>query len=63
MKQQLILQSLLEGKRLTTLDGMLKFKTTELRKRVSELRRLGYPIADKWIVNKKTNSRYKEYFI
>ena len=63
MKKQLILEALLNGEKLTVLGAISKFKTVELRKRLSELRREGFHIQDKWETNKQTKSKYKTYFI
>ena len=52
---------LIKGAELSNLDGLrLKNKTMKLNTRVSDLRRMGFPIEDKWAEGKK---RYKKYFI
>jgi len=63
MKTEAIKQHLLSGKRLTSLDAVRLFKTIKLTTRISEMRREGLKINDEWIVNKKTKSRYKCYWI
>ena len=63
MKKQLILEALLNGEKLTVLGAISKFKTVELRKRISELRRSGFHIKDEWLTNSNTKSRFKTYFI
>lgn len=62
-KTAAIKKHLLSGKKITVLEAVLKFETVDLRKRISEFRREGLKISDEWVVNKKTKSRYKIYFI
>lgn len=63
MKTEAIKNHLLSGKRLTSLDAVRLFGTIKLTTRISEMRRDGLKINDEWLVNKKTKSRYKSYWI
>lgn len=63
MKKEAIKNHLLSGKRLTSLDAVRLFKTIKLTTRISEMRRDGLKINDEWLVNNKTKTRYKVYFI
>ena len=63
MKTEAIKNHLLSGKRLTSLDAVRLFKTIKLTTRISEMRRDGLKINDEWLVNNKTKSRYKSYWI
>lgn len=63
MKTEAIKNHLLSGKRLTSLDAVRLFKTIKLTTRISEMRRDGLKINDEWLVNNKTKTRYKVYFI
>ena len=63
MKTEAIKKHLLSGKRLTSLDAVKLFGTIKLTTRISEMRRDGLKINDEWLVNKKTKSRYKSYWI
>lgn len=63
MKTEAIKKHLLSGKKLTSLDAVKLFGTIKLTTRISEMRRDGFKINDEWLVNKKTKSRYKVYFI
>ncbi len=48
------------GKTLTVLDALNQFRTIELRKYVSMLRKEGLNIQDRWV--SKNGKRFKEYF-
>lgn len=61
MKQQLILEHLLQGNKLTTTTALSKFRTTELRKMVSNIKKMGFPVVYKWV--KKNDSHFKIYYI
>lgn len=63
MKTEAIKNHLLSGKRLTSLDAVRLFGTIKLTTRISEMRRDGLKINDEWLVNNKTKTRYKVYFI
>lgn len=63
MKKEAIKNHLLSGKRLTSLDAVRLFKTIKLTSRISEMRRDGLKINDEWLVNNKTKTRYKSYWI
>ena len=63
MKTEAIKKHLLSGKKLTSLDAVKLFGTIKLTTRISEMRRGGMKINDEWIVNKKTKSRYKSYWV
>lgn len=63
MKTEAIKKHLLSGKKLTSLDAVKLFGTIKLTTRISEMRRDGMKINDEWLVNKKTKSRYKCYWI
>ena len=63
MKKEAIKNHLLSGKRLTSLDAVRLFGTIKLTTRISEMRRDGLKINDEWLVNNKTKTRYKVYFI
>ena len=63
MKTQSIIDHLLSGKEISSLDAVNKFKTVKLTSRISDLRQAGYKISDRWEENKKTKSRYKVYFL
>ena len=63
MKKEAIKNHLLSGKRLTSLDAVRLFKTIKLTTRISEMRRDGLKINDEWLVNNKTKTRYKSYWI
>lgn len=56
-QQKRILKYLKTHKAITRLDSFNKLGITELPKRISELRRLGYPISDEW---KEVKNRYGE---
>jgi hypothetical protein len=57
-----ILESFIDGAELSVISALQKHRTIELRKIVSDLRRAGVPIADKW---QKTPSgkHYKIYYL
>lgn len=63
MKTEAIKNHLLSGKRLTSLDAVRLFGTIKLTTRISEMRRDGLKINDEWLVNNKTKTRYKSYWI
>lgn len=63
MKTEAIKKHLLSGKKLTSLDAVKLFGTIKLTTRISEMRSGGMKINDEWLVNKKTKSRYKSYWI
>lgn len=49
------------GGRLSVQDAFYRFKTTELRRIISRLRKSGMNIADEW--KQADGVRYKEYFL
>lgn len=61
--QRQILEALIDGEELTTLTGLQKFKTLEMRKFVSNLRAEGWKIADRWAKNPGSEKRYKVYYL
>jgi hypothetical protein len=63
MKTKAILQYLLEGNELSSLTAVKLFKTIKLTTRVSEFRRSGHKIKDRWETNEKTKTRYKVYYV
>lgn len=58
-----LLKALLMGEELTTLTGNHLASTVDFRKSISELRKKGYPIRDKWDTNPNNNKRFKRYFL
>lgn len=59
--RQRILRYMLRGGRVSGLNCIKLFHTTEHRKRISELRQDGFIISDEW--HTKDGSRFKVYFI
>ena len=59
--KQAIKQSFEAGHTLTTLDGLTRFRTLEMRKFVSMLRAEGMNIGDRWVSN--NGKRFKQYFV
>lgn len=60
-KTKLLLEYLQAGYKLSTLDGVRYGIGVDLRKRVSELKQLGYSVRSNWESN--GISRYKRYFL
>lgn len=56
-----ILSDLQNGKRLTVLCGMLNYKTVEMRKYISLLKKDGVNIQSVWVTKNKKS--FKEYFL
>ena len=56
-QQRRILKYLRSHKFITRMDAYEKLGITELPKRISEMRRLGYPITDEWLI---VENRYGE---
>ncbi len=56
-----ILAYLKSGNPITKFKAFTLFNCTKADTRISELRREGYPISDRWIKTK--HSRFKEYFL
>lgn len=61
--RQKILSLLLSGEVLTTLTGNLLANTVDFRKAVSDLRRKGVKINDRWDTNPNNGKRFKRYFL
>lgn len=61
--QRQILEALIDGQELTTLSGLQKFRTLEMRKFVSNLRAEGWQIGDRWERNPGTGKRFKVFFL
>lgn len=57
-----MLEFLLDGGELSTISGLREFHTTETRKQVSMLRKLGVKVKDRW-VNLPNGKRHKIYAI
>ena len=49
------------GKTLTVVDALNQYRTIDLRKYISDLRKEGMVINDRWVT--KNGKRYKEYFV
>jgi hypothetical protein len=60
-KTKRLLEYLQAGYKLSTLDGVRYGVGVDLRKRVSELRQLGYSVRSVW--EKGDGVRYKRYFL
>lgn len=58
-----ILLELQEGKELTSLTMLTKFGAIDGRKRISELRRMGYPIKDRKGYNEGTKKHFNIYYL
>lgn len=58
----LLLHAFLNGKRFTVLSAMRSVKCYALSQRCGELRRMHFPIQDKW-VNLPNGKRVKEYYL
>ena len=58
-----ILRALEAGKELTSLTMLTSFGAYDGRKRISELRALGYPIKDKRGYNEHTKKYFNIYYI
>lgn len=58
-KEESLLAGLLIGERHTTLTALSKYRTTCLCQRVSEWRRAGYAIKDRFV----PGTKYKEYWM
>lgn len=61
--QRQILEALIDGQELTTLTGLQKFRTLEMRKFVANLRAEGWKIGDRWARNPATGKKFKVYFL
>lgn len=48
---------------ITSLDAFKKFGITSLHRRLSDLREMGWIIADSWDENEQTGKRFKRYRI
>lgn len=55
-----IKEMFLSGQTLTSCDAAKEFITADLRKIISDLRKAGFDIVDKW-VKSESGKRYKEY--
>lgn len=51
-QRRAILGAMLEGSKLTALDGLRRFGSLSFAKRISEIVSLGYPIVKEWIKTK-----------
>ena len=51
------------GHSLTVVDCLNQFRTIELRKIVSTLRREGLAIDDEWVTNPNSKKKFKRYFL
>ncbi|HEX2920924.1 MAG TPA: helix-turn-helix domain-containing protein [Bacteroidales bacterium] len=58
-----ILDAFLAGERLSVVSALQRFRTIELRKFVSDIRKEGFPISDLWEKNPSTKKRFKVYFL
>jgi hypothetical protein len=58
-----ILRALEAGKELTSITMLTHFGAYDGRKRISELRALGYPIKDKRGYNERTKKYYNIYYM
>jgi len=58
-----ILAHLQAGGTVTSLSMIHDFDTVDGRKRISELRRMGYPIKDRPGYNENTRKRYNIYYL
>ena len=58
-----ILADLKNGAELTSLTMLQRYGAIDGRKRISELRRLGYPIKDRREYNTSTKKHYNIYFL
>ena len=56
-----IITDLTNGKTLTVLDGLTLYRTIDLRKYISDLRKDGNLISDRWV--KSNGKKFKQYFI
>lgn len=55
---QTLYEAFLRGERLTTADGLLKYRIGDLRRRVKDLRDSGINVKDNLLSN-----RFKEYYL
>ena len=62
-KKAKLLRLLKQGVRISELKGLNLGLGTSMRSRVSELRKEGHDIKDKFVKNSNTGSRYKEYYM
>lgn len=60
-QNEMILQALRRGERLTFLDALVRFGCGSLRSRISELKKEGHPIAKRMIA--RNRKRIAEYFL
>ena len=62
-KREQILMYLEAGNRISVHSAKVLFHTTELRSRISELKRRGHNITSEYVKCPKTGSMFKEYWI
>lgn len=60
--RRLVLEYLVDGQELTTLKGLQVFKTLDTRKVISDLRKAGIPIKDRWLFT-PTGKKFKGYML
>ena len=63
---QRVLAYMINNGSITGTDAIMRLHTTELRSRISELKKVGYPISYKWEPHKNedgTCGRHKRYFL
>lgn len=60
-QRELIRKALDAGETLTAMDAINRFRCTKLATRVSELRRMGYPVVIWMEKNENTGKRYAKY--
>lgn len=61
-QHQLILNHLEATGSITVREALIEYSIPSLTKRISELRRNGHPISDKWKKHKVTGQWYKRYY-
>lgn len=59
--KQMIRTDLELGMTLTVISGLKNYRTIDLRKYISDLKKDGVNISDRWVL--KNKKKYKEYFI
>jgi hypothetical protein len=62
-KITVILAAPMRGEELTVASAYRKYRTTELRRYVSVLKKRGFKICDEWRYDVVTDEKWKEYFM
>ncbi len=63
---QRVLAYMINNGSITVREGQIHLRTTEVRSRVSELKKAGFPITEKWEIHKNedgSTGRHKRFYL